>query len=182
MPASSSTSSSAGRFLGICAAFAVFAVVGIYSSRMAYHTTGYDDDEAKERYARLAKLQADDRKTLTTADWIDQAKGTVRIPIDEAMTQEVALLKARPVQIGTALPAAAPAPAAATPAAGTPAVSSKAATTNSSSGSPAATNAPSASPSTNAPPAAAPSASSSTNAAPAAKAPSTPTAKAKTTK
>jgi len=180
MPASSSTSSSAGRFLGICAAFAVFAVVGIYSSRMAYHTTGYDDDEAKERYARLAKLQADDRKTLTTADWIDQAKGTVRIPIDEAMTQEVALLKARPVQIGTALPAAAP--AAAAPAAGTPAVSSKAATTNSSSGSPAATNAPSASPSTNAPPAAAPSASSSTNAAPAAKAPSTPTAKAKTTK
>jgi len=106
-------------FFGLFAALAVFALVGLYSSQMAHHATDYDDDQAQERYAKLAKLQAADQKTLTTADWIDKDKGVVRIPIDEAMTQEVDLLKAKPVQMGLAIPgAAAPAPAPApTPAA-----------------------------------------------------------------
>jgi hypothetical protein len=116
-----STSSTPARwFFGIFAAFAVFAVVGVYSSRMAYNTTGYDDDQATERYAKLAKLQAADTKTLTTAGWVDQDKGVVRIPIDEAMTEEVDTLKAKPVQAGIAIPGAA-APAANTlPATNTP--------------------------------------------------------------
>jgi hypothetical protein len=109
-------------FLGIFAALAVFALVGIYSSRMAHNTTDYDDDQAKERYAKLAKLQAADQKTLTTADWVDKDKGVVRIPIDEAMAQEVDLLKAKPLQVGIAIPGAVappanPAPAPAAPAA-----------------------------------------------------------------
>ena len=98
-------------FLGIFAAFAVFAVVGVYSSRMAENTAGYDDEQATERYAKLAKLQADDTKTLTTAGWVDQDKGVVRIPIDEAMTEEVGLLQAKPVQMGIAIPGAVAPPA-----------------------------------------------------------------------
>lgn len=93
-------------FLGIFAALAVFAVVGVYSSRMAQNTAGYDDGQATERYAKLAKLQADDTKTLTTAGWVDQDKGVVCIPIDEAMTEEVGALQAKPVQMGIAIPGA----------------------------------------------------------------------------
>jgi hypothetical protein len=107
------TSSPARWFFGLAAAFAVFALVGVYSSRMAYHTSGYDQDEAKERYAKLAKLQAADEKTLTSADWVDQDKGTVRIPIDEAMTEEVDTLKAKPLQMGAAIPGVAAGPGAA---------------------------------------------------------------------
>jgi hypothetical protein len=104
--ATPSPSTPARWFLGIFAALAVFAVVGIYSSRMAENTASYDDDQAKERYAKLAKLQADDTKTLTTAGWVDQDKGVVRIPIDEAMTEEVGALQAKPVQMGIAIPGA----------------------------------------------------------------------------
>ena len=118
-------------YLSVAAVLFLFVVVGVYSTRMANNTTGYDDQQAALRKARLDKMQEADRKTLTTADWIDQAKGTVRIPIDEAMPEEVAALKAKPVAIGTAIEGAAPAPAApgAAPApAGTPAASTNAPT------------------------------------------------------
>jgi hypothetical protein len=96
---------------GLIAALLVFVVVGLYSTSVANHTTTYDDDQAAERYAKLAKQQADDAKTLTTADWVDQAKGIVRIPVDEAIPQTIAMLRAKPEQMGTAIPGAAPAPA-----------------------------------------------------------------------
>jgi hypothetical protein len=113
-------------YLSVAVVLFVFVIVGIYSSRMAHnadHTDGYDQQQAQERLAKLHKMQDTDQKTLTTADWIDQGKGIVRIPIDEAMTEEVAVLKAKPVAIGTAIPgvapAAAPAPAPAAPASAT---------------------------------------------------------------
>jgi hypothetical protein len=93
---------------GLIAVFLVFVVIGIYSTSVANHTSTYDDDQAAERYAKLAKQQADDTKTLTTADWVDQSKGVVRIPIDEAVPQEIAALKAKPEQAGEAIPGAAP--------------------------------------------------------------------------
>ncbi len=116
-------------YIGVAAALFIFVVVGIYSSSMANDTDttdGYDQQQAAIREAKLAKLQEADHKTLTTADWIDQDKGTVRIPIDEAMSEEVAALKAKPVAVGTAIPgavpaAAAPAPAPTPPAANAPA-------------------------------------------------------------
>jgi len=102
-------------YLSVAAILFVFVIIGVYSSRMARntdHTDGYDQQQAVERLAKLHKMQDIDQKTLTTADWIDQGKGIVRIPIDEAMTEEVAVLKARPVAIGTEIPGVAPAPAA----------------------------------------------------------------------
>lgn len=100
----------------------IFVVVGVYSSQMANNnTSGYDEQQAQIRKAKLDKMQDTDRKTLTTADWIDKDKGIVRIPIDEAMTEEVGVLKAKAPAMGSALPVAAPvapaAPAASTPAA-----------------------------------------------------------------
>jgi hypothetical protein len=103
------TTSPARWFFGIFAALAVFVIVGIYSSRMAYDTTGYDEDQAAARKAKLEKLQAADQKTLTTAGWVDQDKGVIRIPIDEAMTQEVETLNTKPVQAGQEIPGTVPA-------------------------------------------------------------------------
>jgi hypothetical protein len=65
-------------------------------------------------------LREQDSKTLGTADWIDKDKGVVRIPIDEAMAQEVPVLAAKPVTMGVAIPGAM-APAAAPMAAPAPA-------------------------------------------------------------
>jgi hypothetical protein len=84
-------------------AFAIFAVVAAYSSRMTNDYTDYDQKRAAERYATLAKLREEDHTALTTAAWVDQDKGTVRIPIEEAMTREIADLKARPVALGAPL-------------------------------------------------------------------------------
>jgi hypothetical protein len=105
-------------YLSVAVALLIFVVVGVYSIRMADNTTGYDQEQAQERYAKLAALQEQDRKTLGTADWIDKDKGIVRIPIDEAMAQEVPLLAAKPVAMGAAIPGAiVPASAPAAPAA-----------------------------------------------------------------
>jgi hypothetical protein len=95
-------------FFGVFAAFLVFVLIAAYSSRMANDTPAYDQQRAAERLATLKKLQEDDQKTLTTADWIDQTKGTIRIPIDEALPETVADLKSKPVQMGAAIPGAAP--------------------------------------------------------------------------
>ena len=94
---------------GLIAVFLVFVVIGVYSSRVANNTATYDDGQAAERYAKLAKQQADDKQTLTTPAWVDQGKGIVRLPIDEAIPQEITALQAKPEQMGAAIPAAAPA-------------------------------------------------------------------------
>jgi hypothetical protein len=94
-------------------------VIAAYSSRMTEDYPGYDQQRAAQRYDTLNKLRDAAKKTLTTADWVDQAKGTVRIPIEEAMTVEVDTLKGQPAAVGSEIPAAAPpAPAKPAPAAG----------------------------------------------------------------
>lgn len=94
--------------VGVLAGFMIFVVIAAYSSRMARDAGDYDQQRRTERLAILAKQRATDKQTLTTADWIDQDKGVIRIPIDEAMPQTVAALKAKPVQMGAAMPGAAP--------------------------------------------------------------------------
>jgi hypothetical protein len=106
-------------FFGIFGAFLIFVVIATYSSRMAEEHPDHDQELSAKRYARLSDLQAADQKTLTTADWVDQTKGTVRIPIDEAMVQEIDPLKAKPAQIGQAIPGTKPAPATPGPAGST---------------------------------------------------------------
>jgi hypothetical protein len=96
------------------AAFALFVVIGAYSRRMARDYTDYDQDQATQRYATLAQVRHDEQALISTAEWVDQSKGVVRIPIEEAMSREVDTLKAQPLAMGAELPAAvppAPAPA-----------------------------------------------------------------------
>jgi len=99
--------------IGLLALLAVFVIIGWYSGRM---TRVYPDTYAQRADERLAirqKLDADANQTLTTADWVDQTKKIIRIPIDEAMAKEIDTLKAEPAQVGCEIPGVAPAPAAA---------------------------------------------------------------------
>jgi glucose dehydrogenase len=101
--------------IGILAAVALFAVIASYSSRMTRDYSDYDQQRAAARYATLQKLREDATATLTTAAWVDQGKGIVRIPIDEAMTKEIDVLKSNAAHmcapIPSATPVATPAPA-----------------------------------------------------------------------
>jgi len=98
--------------LGTLVAFALFAVIAIYSSRMTWDYPDYDKQRAADRLDTLAKLRADESKTLNgPADWVDQTKGTVHIPIEEAMAIELDTLKSEAPMIGCEITVAAPAPA-----------------------------------------------------------------------
>jgi hypothetical protein len=110
--------------LGVFAALVLFVVIGAYSSRMTQTYTDYDETRAQARYETLATVRkAEDKlihpvddKGKPTAEWVDQSKGLIRIPIEEAMAREVEALKAQAPQAGCAIaqppPASAPAPAA----------------------------------------------------------------------
>jgi hypothetical protein len=104
--------------IGTVVAFAIFVAIGGYSARMTQTYTSYDDDRAAQRYATLAQVRADENKLIypvdadkkPTAEWIDQDKGVIRIPIDEAMALEIDTLKAQQPAIGCEIPGAVPAP------------------------------------------------------------------------
>lgn len=98
-----------GWLIGTAAAFLIFVIIGTYSVRVTSNYTGYDQKRTMDRYATLAKVRDEANKTLTTADWIDQGKQIVRIPIDEAMAKEVETLKTKSAVIGAEIPGTAPA-------------------------------------------------------------------------
>ena len=103
--------------IGTLAAFALFAVIGAYSVRMTQDYPDYDRQRAQKRYATLEKVRHDEQALLSTVAWIDQAKGSIRIPIEEAMAKEIDTLKGKPAAMGAAIPPPAPpAPAKPTPA------------------------------------------------------------------
>jgi len=104
--------------IGTLAAFALFAAIAGYSARMTQDYPDYDQQRADERKATLAKVQHDENALLSTAEWVDQAKGAIRIPIEEAMAREIDTLKGKPAAMGAAIPPPVPpAPAKAAPAA-----------------------------------------------------------------
>ncbi|MDQ6808878.1 MAG: hypothetical protein M3Z64_05560 [Verrucomicrobiota bacterium] len=62
--------------------FGLFVLVTIGASPRGDH---YEKQRAQARAERLKKARADATKTLTTYGWVDKAKGTAHIPINEAM-------------------------------------------------------------------------------------------------
>lgn len=140
--------------IGTLAAFAIFVVIANYSVRMTQTYPDFDQGRADVRYDNLAKVRkaenallnpALDAQGLPHAEWADQTKGIVRIPIDQAMAQEVDILKSQPAGMGGEIvgvaPAAAAAPAApptVKPAAKTGAPTAPAAKTNAASAKPSA--------------------------------------------
>lgn len=109
--------------LGILAAFAIFAAIAGYSARMTDTYTSYDEERATVRKDTLVKVQKSENDLLypvdkqghPTAVWADEAKGIIRIPIDQAMALELDSLQTKAPAAGNEInpPAPAPAPAAA---------------------------------------------------------------------
>ena len=104
--------------IGTLVAFGLFVVIGNYSRIMNRNYSDYDQDRAGQRYETLAKVRHDenaliypvDKEGHSTAEWVDQANGIIRIPIDEAMAKEVDTLKAQTAGVGPEIPGAVPAP------------------------------------------------------------------------
>ncbi len=116
--------------IGVGAAFSLFAVIAWYSGQMTRVYPSYDSKRTADRYETLAKLQEEENKTLNgPADWINQDKKIIHVPIEEAMAKEIETLKAQPAQIGSALPVIPPPAPAKTEAASTNAAPAPAAPT-----------------------------------------------------
>jgi len=115
--------------IGIFAAFAIFVVIGAYSSRMTDTYSDYDQQRAQQRYATLAQVRHSEQVLIApvdaqgnpTAEWIDQDKGIIRIPIEQAMATEIDTLKAEAPQAGSVIPGTVPPAPAIVPTAGVPA-------------------------------------------------------------
>ena len=83
-------------FTGAFVLFALFAAFVAWMLR-AGDPASYDEEaiRAKERYDILAKIEEENKALTTGYGWADQAKGTVRIPLDRAMEMTVANLAAQ---------------------------------------------------------------------------------------
>jgi hypothetical protein len=83
-------------FVGAFVLFALFALA-VQWMLGSGDPASYDEEaiRAKERYDILAKIQEENKALTTGYGWADQAKGTVRIPLDRAMELTVAKLAAQ---------------------------------------------------------------------------------------
>jgi hypothetical protein len=83
-------------FAGAFVLFALFALGVVWMLRSG-DPASYDEEaiRAKERYDILAKIEEENKALTTGYGWADQAKGTVRIPLDRAMEMTVANLAAQ---------------------------------------------------------------------------------------
>ena len=83
-------------FTGAFVLFALFAAFVAWMLR-AGDPASFDEEaiRAKERYDILAKIDGENKALITGYGWADQAKGTVRVPLDRAMEMAVAKLSAQ---------------------------------------------------------------------------------------
>ena len=83
-------------FIGAFVLFALFAL-GVQWMLRSGDPASFDEEaiRAKERYEILAKIDGENKALITGYGWADQAKGTVRIPLDRAMELAVAKLSAQ---------------------------------------------------------------------------------------
>ena len=115
-------------FVGGILLFCGFAVLAWIAFRLVAPTHTYEQDRAEQRKEKVATINAEaQQKLYSPAKWIDQAKGTVQLPIDTAMdlvindyqhkeVQPSQVKVDNPYPLGLQMPAApAAAPAAASP-------------------------------------------------------------------
>lgn len=77
--------------------FFVFALVVVTLVRNTGTTEAFEDRRAQERRTIREELTKDAQTRLSTAAIVDQAKGVVRIPIEDAKKSILAELKAKKV-------------------------------------------------------------------------------------
>ncbi len=83
-------------FTGTFLLFALFAGFVFWMLRSG-DVASFDEEaiRATERYDILAKVQEENRNLTSGYGWVDQAKGTVRIPLDRALEMAVVKLSAQ---------------------------------------------------------------------------------------
>lgn len=65
-------------------AFLIFAVL-VWVTRQMVQPPPLDAERVAFRYKSLEEVRGVDSQALTTVGWMDQAKGIVRLPIEDAM-------------------------------------------------------------------------------------------------
>jgi len=73
-----------GAALGLIIVSVVFAVV-VVALKLTLSVPAIDADRAAERIKALAEIHLAEEISLSTPAWIDQSRGTVRLPIDTAL-------------------------------------------------------------------------------------------------
>ena len=81
--------------LGLVAIALFLLATNLFIDRSGATTDPEDPARDAERVKNLAELQADDEKKLNSYAWVDQAKGSVQIPLNQAMTLVVASLNTK---------------------------------------------------------------------------------------
>jgi hypothetical protein len=74
-----------GAALGFVLASVLFIVLGVIVG-LAVRPPAIDADQAEQRYKALAELRAAENTALNNPGWIDQQRGIVRLPIEQAIT------------------------------------------------------------------------------------------------
>ncbi len=97
-----------GTWVGVVLLFVVFGLFVWAVFRAIPRGDDYEQKRAKERMVKLEQLQKDATNALTSYAWVDKNKGTVRIPIEQAMPLAMADLAAK--KPTAAYPIATPAP------------------------------------------------------------------------
>ena len=162
-------------WLGVVLLFAFFGLLALVVIGASSRGNSYEKKRAKVRAEKLEALNKEKLAAITTYAWVDKGKGTVRIPVQDAMRLTVAELSektpapANPIAAADMIPppqSAGPAPASPAPsptanASGTPKPTSISGPSSEGHNQPAAAiNPPPAPPGTQPGPATAPSASS----------------------
>mgnify|MGYP006279836939 CR=1 FL=1 len=81
--------------LGIGLIVLFLLVTNLFRGGAAATTTPEDSARDAERVKNLAALQAENAKKLNEYGWVDRTKGSVQIPINQAMTLVLAKLNAK---------------------------------------------------------------------------------------
>lgn len=97
--------------------FVMGLIATIYLKYWMGPTDAYEQDRAAKRIAARLKIEAEAKDLLTGSGWTDQAKGIVRIPLEDAIALELVVLKQKQPKPAYAVGAAVPVPASATAAA-----------------------------------------------------------------
>lgn len=104
-----------GTWVGVVLLFVVFGLLVWVIFGIMPRGDDYEQKRAKARMEKLEQLHKETTAALTSYAWVDKNKGTVRIPIEQAMPLTIAELAAK--KPTAAYPIATPAPPAPAPAA-----------------------------------------------------------------
>ena len=102
-----------GTWIGVVLLFIVFGLLVWAIFRAIPRSDTYEEKRAKARVEKLEQLQKEMNAALTSYAWVDKNKGTVRIPIEQAM--QLAMVDLAAKKPAVAYPIATPAPQPAAP-------------------------------------------------------------------